>query len=1152
MPKESERCPTVLLSDEPTVEDAFGHARIAESIADLITGEAGGKCIGLVGPWGSGKSSVVEILKGRLHSASEKLFGVFVFDAWAHQGDPLRRTFLEQLIRFLEDNEWLAEEQDWAREKKEELSKRFQSTRVKKEPILTPLGGVFALLVLLLPLGFRLSAGFTNEPRWAEWIGIALTSAPFLFVAAVWACWRPNWKFWQKGFWLAHRPPHDKRSLSAFIVRNSRELQFSDTIRTPDPTSVEFQSIFAQGLRKSLQDRKRRLLIVIDNLDRVDVGDALAIWSTMRTFFDFDARACKNWLSRLWLLVPFDEGSVEALWSKQPVRNFAERLSDSASQGKESNASDLAKSFTDKTFQITFRVARPVLSNWHSFLVDQLGSAFPTHKGTEEFHWIYRIFDRRVVEETGAPTPREVKLFVNSVGALHRQWQDTIPLHVQAFYAILSKQVRDLSSDLAGAEDQNILGNIPAAMLGEDWRVWLAAIHFNVPIDEALQVSMGSRLQAALSSGKHDELKTLSEIRGFDHVLEKIAERARSIWAEREAGSLAVAAATLSQIHESKNPSRTRAWNLMCDVAGNTERWPGFSDEAAKGIIELAKRRPSPSFVRKLVTAAKESLRVDDGSPSPAQIGTWLKGALVLIAGLSTTHEKDLREALGVVGSAGTYLDVVAAANESPEGRTACAFLPPECAPEEVVNSLGETIGKGEFSKPDKGVALLLEQLHPDWSWGEFAEGPLRERLRANAQLEISELEPLLSLLTDLSTRYDEADSTLLSLAKEGFIAYHLSYASPDAKVAALCLLPLLRVQAEGGALSQSTPQCVVGMQKFAQATKSPAEDTVEAFLDLVVKLGSAEFLFSIPKRAPNSTPFAHAVLRRIAERPDGYKWISPERIIEERQMLGEACGDEIFSRLVRESAEQGSLIEVMTQSDFDLELAPLYAAGLDAQSAKPTLANYLVKGLQQISKEDWSEELSNEGEVLTLLFSLLDAGVKPRLAVAFEDALVDHAQALAKGEVKVERLGEDWTRLIASLDEDHMRATLRRILLVVCDSPNPTDDILQIYGKELQGSPAVLEQREKVILDLARNFFERLRPVEMRWLRDVVERVPDLLSSASKTAQKEFRARLRAASKEENSEGEAAEALERLSELAGTKRESKEKKDESDEPKEG
>jgi predicted KAP-like P-loop ATPase len=98
-------CPTHLIADTPAGLDAFrSHQRIANAIAGLIQTSPGGKSIGLSGTWGAGKSTVVQLLRERCKSEQCE---VWIFDAWAHEGDPLRRTFLESLIAALTTKEWL-------------------------------------------------------------------------------------------------------------------------------------------------------------------------------------------------------------------------------------------------------------------------------------------------------------------------------------------------------------------------------------------------------------------------------------------------------------------------------------------------------------------------------------------------------------------------------------------------------------------------------------------------------------------------------------------------------------------------------------------------------------------------------------------------------------------------------------------------------------------------------------------------------------------------------------------------------------------------------------------------------------------------------------------------------------------------------------
>ena len=56
-----------LLTDLPVDKDDFGgHDRVANAIVELIQNENGGKSIALTGHWGSGKSSIVKMIKNKL------------------------------------------------------------------------------------------------------------------------------------------------------------------------------------------------------------------------------------------------------------------------------------------------------------------------------------------------------------------------------------------------------------------------------------------------------------------------------------------------------------------------------------------------------------------------------------------------------------------------------------------------------------------------------------------------------------------------------------------------------------------------------------------------------------------------------------------------------------------------------------------------------------------------------------------------------------------------------------------------------------------------------------------------------------------------------------------------------------------------------
>src|SRR5947209_6023166 len=153
-PPATQICRTKLLKDIPATCDAFSdpqqkivgpHQTVADVIASMIREQkTEGVSIGLEGSWGSGKTTVIKLLREALKN--DRNVRLIEFDAWAHEGDPLRRTFLETLIRRLQKEDWV-NTREWD-EQLEKLANRKEITTTREKPTVTGWGKAVGLLLL--------------------------------------------------------------------------------------------------------------------------------------------------------------------------------------------------------------------------------------------------------------------------------------------------------------------------------------------------------------------------------------------------------------------------------------------------------------------------------------------------------------------------------------------------------------------------------------------------------------------------------------------------------------------------------------------------------------------------------------------------------------------------------------------------------------------------------------------------------------------------------------------------------------------------------------------------------------------------------------------------------------------------------------------
>ena len=247
----TERAP--FARDEPVAlsEDAFGHRDYTEALLSIITDDSPPPTVGVFGPWGVGKSTIIGGIQDRL-SGGDTAF--IYFDAWRYEGDSLRRQFLIDAANQLKNDNRLSFSY-CPREELRELhfdtqeideSLGFSKARLRRAALIGVGFAVIAALLVIFGVFDSVLAGNFGQTVLASIA--AFTVGTFATL------------------------------LSQAVVVNANTATIR-ALRDPDRFAAKFTDLL-----KAL--RPQRVVIAIDNLDRCSPESAIEMLSTIKTYLE--------------------------------------------------------------------------------------------------------------------------------------------------------------------------------------------------------------------------------------------------------------------------------------------------------------------------------------------------------------------------------------------------------------------------------------------------------------------------------------------------------------------------------------------------------------------------------------------------------------------------------------------------------------------------------------------------------------------------------------------------------------------------------------------------------------------------------------------------------------------------------------------------
>ena len=328
--------------DKPSKVDLLGRSRLVRILKGIIDRDSHRHlCIALFGQWGSGKSSVIQMLEDRYRS--DQHCDVIVFNAWQNEhSQNITASIANRVVEQLYESKNFAQ-QLWIGIKQQLLDNR---------------AGMFAYLSIAVAfvctyLGYfivdEFRAHLEGKTHWLHSTALFTSALPLIK------------KYWNNPFSnnlrkLAKRPDFGNQ----IGVNHTIREQLNTLLRAK---SLDVLPQLKQRLGMATKTRAHKYVLVIDDLDRCSDEKILQILEAVQLVVDLD---------HVVVILSVDQ---QLLLNAIASRYLAQRSESSeAAQVREATALKLARNYLGKLLQVTISLDSPTPEQRKTFIHRRLYS----------------------------------------------------------------------------------------------------------------------------------------------------------------------------------------------------------------------------------------------------------------------------------------------------------------------------------------------------------------------------------------------------------------------------------------------------------------------------------------------------------------------------------------------------------------------------------------------------------------------------------------------------------------------------------------------------------------------------------------------------------------------------------------------------------
>lgn len=833
----------------------------------------------------------------------------------------------------------------------------------------------------------------------------------------------------------------------------------TQNIRETDPTTIEFHRLFRKLLNKVQEDNKR-VIFVLDNIDRLAIENVPLVWSEVRSLFSNELLDGEIKNAHVTAIVPYDKDYI--LKSFKPENNNPD---------KPEEEGDLF----DKTFIQVLQVSPPIGNDWKQFLNKRIKKVFIDKIDENTSFRLFRLLEYYFQSNSIHPTPRRIIKFVNDIASLWSQWEDLIAIDSLALYVLHKPQIEN---DPKALKEANLVSDRYLHIAhAKDWQRDFAALVFNVEPKIADQVFLGGEVSRLLTSDNIGELKDAFKLDSFPQVLSNVlAERAKE-WATDSYYTIDIVATNLNKLKLS-GQIELDAWRELNRALPHisdmdiTELYEDFGEKATEnGLLTIVRRQERNTMMeaaQSVATIITNSSKPNDGKTfsdgEAFKIGqVWLKAIFAVVNVVDEVLGKgdELLQNVNLLSDVEFHLGVAFSCSEN--DRISFAYLKPKAQKTDILSNLNSYID----SSPTKFYKIINElknnYLDKPSQRAQFLE-PIATKLRSSASLEDEDRQALLkafALMYEDSEAIEAAKDELTKLVTDGTLLWHgqQAEANEDYESSAICIWLIIQHTNDTSVPAFPAPHPQLGDLNAANIWYTSKMSDAEIQDDEVTLFANYAANNHFPKwvdfalNDPTANELFKKVLIVLIEEGE-YSRLQVADMAKKYVEFKQVIGEELALKFLTKYADWNNNFEKSFDKKTCLSIPDEFiedVSKLDQNVKTHEILEILDKVLKNLTQAEWKEALEKEDNALRLLVVRQKTSNLTIPSKLFKPALLGYALAVLSEKFLPKKYSDQWINILKALPNGTRSKLPAEILRKINDisvTPQGAENLLKFFGE--------------------------------------------------------------------------------------------------------